>query len=272
MSKVEGLYDKGMLLSQAADKAASLWIAQGFYRDARAEFERRGDAPDLAKRKALALTWAAVEATQQTGRTEYLNAAQRGSSKVAKLLFQFRTAQLLSNNYLIQALREVKAGTPGAKGRLIRAVAINTVVVPAYLAAVHFAWEVLLGQEPPEDEDEWPQFVKDFLFSMVDNSTAPLFFVSSIASAGAKALLGQETYGQIDSGIPAVDSSLRLGTHLTSALIDAGKMLAQEVGGVEFEEELTADKVWADILRLGRDTAAPIRHGYRAYKGWTEED
>ncbi len=272
MSKVEGLYDKGMLLSQAADKAASLWIAQGFYRDARAEFERRGDTPDLAKRKALALTWAAIEATQQTGRTEYLNAAQRGSSKVAKLLFQFRTAQLLSNNYLIQALREVKAGTPGAKGRLIRAVAINTVVVPAYLAAVHFMWEALLGQEPPEDEEEWPQFVKDFLYSMVDNSTAPLFFVSSIASAGAKALLGQETYGQIDSGIPAVDSSLRLGGHAFNALKDAAAFLAQEVGGVEFEEELTADKVWADILRLGRDTAAPIRHGYRAYKGWTEEE
>ncbi len=272
MSKLEGLYDKGMLLSQAADKAASLWIAQGFYRDAQAEFLRRGDAPDLAKRKALALTWAAVEATQQTGRTEYLNAAQRGSSKVAKVLFQFRTAQLLSNNYLIQALREVKAGTPGAKGRLIRAVAINTIVVPAYLSAVHFAWEALLGQEPPEDEDEWPQYIKDFVYSMVDNTTAPLFFVSSIASAGSKALLGLETYGHVDSGIPAVDSSLRLGGHAFDALKDAAAYLAQEVGGAEFETELTADKIWADILRLGRDTVAPIRHGYRAYQGWTQED
>ena len=269
MSTIETAYDKGMALSKYADKGASLWIAQGFYRDARDMFIRRGDADADAKRKAIALTWAAVEASQQTGRSEYLNRLQRGNGAVSKILFQFRTAQLLSNNYLIQAVRDVRAGgDPAAKGRLLRAVAINTIIVPAYLTLVRAAWDAILGEPPPENEDvEVPEQVREFLWNAIDNNTAPLFFVSAIASAGAKPLLGLDTYGA-SSGMPAVDSTIRIGQHAGRALADASRYIVNLCTADDIADEVTAEKLIADVLRLGRDIAAPVRHAARAYDNY----
>ena len=34
----------------------------------------------------------------------------------------------------------------------------------------------------------------------------------------------------------------------------------------DYERELTADKLKADFMRLLRDAAAPVRHGYRIYR------
>ena len=269
MSTIETAYDKGMALSKVADKGASLWIAQGFYRDARDMFLRRGDTDADAKRKAIALTWAAVEASQQTGRSEYLNRLQRGNGAVSKILFQFRTAQLLSNNYLIQAVRDVRAGgDPAAKGRLLRAVAINTIIVPAYLTLVRAAWDAILGEPPPENEDvEVPEQVREFLWNAIDNNTAPLFFVSAIASAGAKPLLGLNTYGA-SSGMPAVDSTIRIGQHAGRALADASRYIVNLCTADDIADEVTAEKLIADVLRLGRDIAAPVRHAARAYDNY----
>lgn len=269
MSTIETVYDKGMALSKYADKGASLWIAQGFYRDARDMFIRRGDTDADAKRKAIALTWAAVEASQQTGRSEYLNRLQRGNGAVSKILFQFRTAQLLSNNYLIQAVRDVRAGgDPAAKGRLLRAVAINTIIVPAYLTLVRAAWDAILGEPPPENEDvEVPEQVREFLWNAIDNNTAPLFFVSAIASAGAKPLLGLDTYGA-SSGMPAVDSTIRIGQHAGRALADASRYIVNLCTADDIAGEVTAEKLIADVLRLGRDIAAPVRHAARAYDNY----
>jgi|GEM_PF-4114816 len=269
MSTVETAYDKGMALSKVADKGASLWIAQGFYRDARDMFIRRGDTDADAKRKAIALTWAAVEASQQTGRSEYLNRLQRGNGAVSKILFQFRTAQLLSNNYLIQAVRDVRAGgDPAAKGRLLRAVAINTIIVPAYLTLVRAAWDAILGDPPPETEDvEVPEQVREFLWNAIDNNTAPLFFVSAVASAGAKPLLGLDTYGA-SSGMPAVDSTIRIGQHAGRALADASRYIVNLCTADDIADEVTAEKLIADVLRLGRDIAAPVRHAARAYDNY----
>ena len=269
MSTIETVYDKGMALSKYADKGASLWIAQGFYRDARDMFLRRGDTDADAKSKAIALTWAAVEASQQTGRSEYLNRLQRGNGAVSKILFQFRTAQLLSNNYLIQAVRDVRAGgDPAAKGRLLRAVAINTIIVPAYLTLVRAAWDAILGEPPPENEDvEVPEQVREFLWNAIDNNTAPLFFVSAIASAGAKPLLGLDTYGA-SSGMPAVDSTIRIGQHAGRALADASRYIVNLCTADDIADEVTAEKLIADVLRLGRDIAAPVRHAARAYDNY----
>ena len=269
---VEKVYDKGMLLSQFADRCSTLWIAQGFYRDAKARFLGRGETEEEAKRKALALTWAAVEATQQTGRKEYLNRAQRGTSKVGKAVFQFRTAQLLANSYLIQAFREVKAGTPGAKGRLARALAINAVIVPAYMTAVSALWAYLLGDEPPEeDESRWPDLMREMAWSMVENTVSPLFVVNVLAEAGVKPILGMQTYGQ-SSGVPAVDSSVRLFQHGSKTLYDAGRWAAQNLTAMDYEEEVTIDKVMGDLMRVGRDLAAPVRHVYKLYKNRFAEE
>ncbi len=265
---VERVYDLGMKPSQYADRCATLWVAQGFYRDARQRFLDIGETEAEAKRKALALTWAAVEATQQTGRTEYMNRAQRGrSGSIARAVFQFRTAQLLSNNYLIQALRDAKAGTPGAKGRLARAAVISTVIVPAYMMAVNALWDALMGEEPPEDEEKWPTLMKEMAWSMVDGVTAPLFVANTLAESTVKPLLGVGGFGS-GSGIPALDSTKRLAVHLGKAAKDAAAWLGQNLGAFELEEEMTLDKIMSDLGRLAQDAAAPVRQTARALRNW----
>ena len=265
---VERVYDLGMKPSQYADRCATLWVAQGFYRDARQRYLDMGETEAEAKRKALALTWAAVEATQQTGRTEYMNRAQRGrSGSIARAVFQFRTAQLLSNNYLIQALRDARAGTPGAKGRLARAAVISTVVVPAYMMAVSALWDALMGEEPPEDEERWPTLMKEMAWSMVDGVTAPLFVANTLAESTVKPLLGIGGFGS-GSGIPALDSTKRLAVHAGKAAKDAAAWLGQNLGAFELEEEMTLDKIMADLGRLAQDAAAPVRQTARALRNW----
>ena len=265
---VERVYDIGMKPSQFADRCATLWVAQGFYRDARQRYLDMGETEAEAKRKALALTWAAVEATQQTGRTEYMNRAQRGrNGSIARAVFQFRTAQLLSNNYLIQALRDAKAGTPGAKGRLARAAVISTVVVPAYMMAVSALWDALMGEEPPEDEERWPTLMKEMAWSMVDGVTAPLFVANTLAESTVKPLLGIGGFGS-GSGIPALDSTKRLAVHAGKAAKDAAAWLGQNLGAFELEEEMTLDKIMADLGRLAQDAAAPVRQTARALRNW----
>lgn len=263
MGKVGWAYDQGMKLSTFADRACTLWIAQGFYRDATDHYLRRCFAPDEAKRLARALTWAMVEATQQSGRVEFQNRLQR-NSELAKAIFQYKTAQLLANNYLIHAVREAKAGTPGAKGRLLRAIVINTVVVPAYITAIAWVWSLFMGDEPPdEDESRWTPLMKEFLWSMVDNTTAPLFVASSIAAAGVKPLLGLSTWGD-GGGIPAVDSAVRITGHAARTLKDATLWLWQKgFNPLDYENEVTTDKVMEDLGRLFGDFAAPVRQGRR---------
>ena len=264
--KIGWVYDQGMKLSTFADKACTLWIAQGFYRDATDHYLRRGFALDEAKRLARALTWAMVEATQQSGRVEFMNRFQR-NGELAKAVFQYRTAQLLANNYLIHALREAKAGTPGARGRLLRAIAINTIVVPAYLTAVGWLWSLFMGDEPPEeDTSKWPPLMREMLWAMVENTTAPLFVADVIAAAGVKPLLGLSTWG--DGGvIPAVDSARRITGHAANAVKDAWKFIVtQPLSPLDYEREVTTDKVLGDLMRLFGDTAAPVRQGRRWYK------
>ncbi len=263
MGKVGWAYDQGMKLSTFADRACTLWIAQGFYRDATDHYLRRGFATDEAKRLARALTWAMVEATQQSGRVEFQNRLQR-NSELSKAIFQYKTAQLLANNYLIHAVREAKAGTPGAKGRLLRAIVINTVVVPAYITAIAWVWSLFMDDEPPdEDESRWTPLMKEFLWSMVDNTTAPLFVASSIAAAGVKPLLGLSTWGD-GGGIPAVDSAVRITGHAARTLKDATLWLWQKgFNPLDYENEVTTDKVMEDLGRLFGDFAAPVRQGRR---------
>lgn len=264
--KIGWVYDQGMKLSTFADKACTLWIAQGFYRDATDHYLRRGFALDEAKRLARALTWAMVEATQQSGGVEFMNRFQR-NGELAKAVFQYRTAQLLANNYLIHALREAKAGTPGARGRLLRAIAINTIVVPAYLTAVGWLWSLFMGDEPPEeDTSKWPPLMREMLWAMVENTTAPLFVADVIAAAGVKPLLGLSTWGD-GGGIPAVDSARRITGHAAKTVKDVWKFIVtQPLSPLDYEREVTTDKILGDLMRLFGDTAAPVRQGRRWFK------
>lgn len=59
---------------------------------------------------------------------------------------------------------------------------------------------------------------------------------------------------------------MRLFGHGAKAVKDAAKWAAQNLTALDYEEEVTVGKVMDDLLRLGRDLAAPVRHGYRLYE------
>lgn len=263
LRKIETAYDKGMVLSKFTDSLCSLWIAQGFYRHATQVFLRRGNTEAEAKRKALALTWAAVESTQQSSRTENQASVQRGRARAIKgAFFQFKTAMLLSNAYLFRSIRDVRAGTPGAVGRLMRAAVINTVVIPAYITAKSALWALFMGnKEEPEDEEQMPLWMREMLWNMVDGTAAPIFIVAQIAEAGIKRILDLPTYGKA-SGIPTLDSIIRIGDTVSRLVTDP----------FTAEEELRTDKILEDLNRLLKQTVAPWRHGATAVANWGAEE
>lgn len=258
---VEKAYDKGMVVNKAVDAVSCLWMAQGFYRDARAHFLAKGLAPDEAKRMALAMTWSVLESGQQSGRIENMNRLQRKGGAGVAAIFQFKTAYILQNNYLIQAIKEWRAGTPGAMGRAIRAAFINCVWIPAFVQCVNLAWSALMGDEqPPEDPEKWPKWLKDFGWSMIDGVTAPMFGVSTAAHTAYDAITGNWSWGQ-SSGIPAIDSAIRV----TGDAVRAAADLFKTVTCLDAEEELTSEKLQKDVWRLLKDIAAPVRHGKKMY-------
>lgn len=264
---VEKAYDKGMIVNKAVDAISCLWMAQGFYRDARAHFLSKGLAPDEAKRMALAMTWSVCESGQQSGRIENMNSLQRKGGAGVAAIFQFKTAYLLQNAYLLQAIKEWRAGTPGAMGRAIRAAFINCVWIPAFVQCVNLAWSALMGDEPPEEDPEkWPKWLKDFGWSMIDGVTAPMFGVSTAAHTAYDAVTGNWSWSQ-SSGIPAIDSAIRV----TGDAVRAAADLFKTVTCLDAEEELTSEKLQKDVWRLLKDIAAPVRHGKRAYDNrWGE--
>lgn len=263
---VEKAYDKGMIVNKAVDAVSCLWMAQGFYRDARAHFLSKGLAPDEAKRMALAMTWSVCESGQQSGRIENMNRLQRKGGAGVAAIFQFKTAYLLQNAYLLQAIKEWRAGTPGAMGRAIRAAFINCVWIPAFVQCVNLAWSALMGDEPPEDPEKWPKWLKDFGWSMIDGVTAPMFGVSTAAHTAYDAVTGNWSWSQ-SSGIPAIDSAIRV----TGDAVRAAADLFKTVTCLDAEEELTSEKLQKDVWRLLKDIAAPVRHGKRAYDNrWGE--
>ena len=263
---IEKGYDKGMVLSHWTDRLCSLWIAQGFYRDATRHFLERGEALEEAKRKARAITIAAVEATQQSGRVSTLNALQRKKGvggSVARAFFQFKTAQVLSNNFIIQSVREVAARPTdkAAWGQLVRSLFISSTLVPAYMAAKGALWAWLMGDEPPEEDPEkWPEWFRELCFEMVSGVTAPVFFAQQVVETPLKNLLHLRTYGR-DSGMPAIDGAMRFVKTLSDVVVDA----------FDVEDALHWDKVLQDLDRLVRQAAAPYRHGKRMYDNrWGE--
>lgn len=268
---VEKAYDKGMIVNKAVDAVSCLWMAQGFYRDARAHFLSKGLAPDEAKRMALAMTWSVCESGQQSGRIENMNRLQRKGGAGVAAIFQFKTAYLLQNAYLLQAIKEWRAGTPGAMGRAIRAAFINCVWIPAFVQCVNLAWRMLMGDVPPEeDPDKWPKLLKDFFngfcWGMIDGVTAPMFGVSTAAHTAYDAITGNWSWGQ-SSGIPAIDSAIRV----TGDAVRAAADLFKTVTCLDAEEELTSEKLQKDVWRLLKDIAAPVRHGKKMYDNrWGE--
>ena len=262
---IEKAYDKGMLINKFFDALACLWMAQGFYRDALSAQIDRGYGLSEAKERAAAITWSVCENGQQSGRIENMNQIQRKHPEISGALFQFMTAYLLQNNYEIQAAREWHHGTPGAKGRFLRAAIINHVLIPGYVELVMIAWRALMGEEPiPDDPDKLPQYLKDLIWSCAFGPAAPLYMYAQMGRSMYDKVTGyKQQYHSINSGIPA-EGIIRVGGGIGTLIVDLGKGAVQEITPIDFEDEVTTDKLMTDLNQALKLTVAPYRHAEKA--------
>lgn len=262
-------YDVGMWVNKGVDMLSCLWMAQGFYGDAKQRFLDLGFSEEDAKAKAASLTWSVCENGQQSGRIENLNRVQREHPESAGALLQFMTAYLLQNNYEIQAAKECYAGTPGAKGRLLRAIVINHILIPGFVAMVEMAWHAVMGVEPPEDPEEWSQYTKDLVYSMALGPAAPLYMWSQIGTGLYDKLTGRKRKGGNRHTTPA-EGILEIGDKVGTLIYNAGKYGLQEFTALDFEEELTVEQLQDDLLRAASAVYAPARHAIKAIKNREE--
>lgn len=271
INTIARVYDKGMAVNKFFDAVSCLWMAQGFYRDARQHFIDQGHDPEQAKQAALSLTWSVCENGQQSGRVENMNSVQRKGGAIAASIFQYKTAYLLQNAYLFQAIKEMRAGTPGAKGRFMRAAFINCVWIPAFVAVINAAWQALMGDEPPdEDPDKIPDWFKQAAWNMVDGVSAPMFGVSSALHTIYEALTDTHSW-HTEGSIPALDNLIKVSRHGATIVYDLGRGVCEEVTALDLEEEITTEKLKEDVDKLLRDLAAPYRHTTDAIKNWSEK-
>ena len=84
----------------------------------------------------------------------------------------------------LEAFREFKAGTPGSRSRLARALIINHVLVPAILLSIEGFFNALLGRQP--EDDRW----RHWLVASILGQFSALFIIGSLGERGLITLLG----------------------------------------------------------------------------------
>lgn len=268
-------WQKGMCTSRFFDQVASLWMAQGVYRDLKEKFkaELNEDGTRLytdeeAKERAATITWNWCEQSQQTGRKEFLNEKQRKNS-LASYLYQFMSSPLLQLNYELSALRKV-VKTKGANGKaeLARAVLINHVLVPAIMNLLSIAFQALGLSWRPEDDDDWMEEARDEFFkSMVMGAFAPFWVVCGITEGVWTA--ATEGNWRDAQALPAAAGI----KHIYDAgrlVIRGGKYLSAELGVGDFSD-ITTDDILNDINKVLRNSFAPYKQADNASRNWTGE-
>jgi len=248
---VAKLYDAGLLPNRTVDAVAGLWIAQGVYRDLKATLTDRGYSADEARSRAQTLTWNLIEQTQQSARTEMLLLIQR-EQPLTRVIFQFANSPIQQMQFELEAFREFKAGTPGSRPRLARALIINHVLVPAILLSIEGFFNALLGRQP--EDDRW----RHWLVASILGQFSALFIIGSLGERGLITLLGGKyPYWKTDelplAGIKRpFQSAFDLIRH--TALYGADALTPGDFS------EVTADDILTDLHNLGRATVAPYRH------------
>lgn len=241
-SKLKRAYKAGMVTVQAGDYLAAKIVATGIYKAKVAQLSNKGMPIELAKERAKTETWSIVEETQQSGRTENVSGVYRNYGEMAKLIFQFASAPLMQLSHEYHAAMDAKAGVPGAKERLVRAVLLNHVIIPGIMSTIAWAFNsLLLGDEPPEDRDTILEVVAQ---NLMFEPLSRILIVGSVMEALGNSILKGKLPG-FSNDVPA-------------------SRLARTVGyaGRSVHDLFTMDveQFQADILELAKQASAPVRH------------
>lgn len=252
---LERAYRTGMLGIQFGDAVPSVLVGAGLFHAKRNAYSDNGMDPETARQRALTMTWALVEESQQSGRTENMPEIYRSGNVFARAVLQFGSAQLLQLSHELQALREWHARpTPKTRQALLRAVVINHVIMPFFMGLVTKVWNAILGDEPP-DEDEMPDEIKAALWEMTLGPIGRVAVIGAWAQAGYDAMVRRKV-AHWSRLLPA-ENVFRLTGTLGVAAHDIATMRTEDLH--------------EDMLRAIRDTSAPGRHAVKAYRNYIQD-
>jgi hypothetical protein len=252
---LERFYQAGMQGIQFGDMLPSVFVGAGLYRMKRDALTDGGMDPQEADARAKTLAWDMVEKAMQSGRTENLPAIYRSGSVWARSVLQFGSAQLLQLSHEIQAIREARAGVPGAKAKAARAVVINHVVMPFLMSLATGIISALIGED--DDDEDIPDAVLAFLWEMTLGPFGRVVVLGAWAQAGYDALIRRKSSPFTGRMVPA-ENVFRATASLGITIHDIATQ--------------DADRLQDDILRLARDTSAPGRITYRWIRAREEDE
>ena len=228
------------------------WIAQGVFRDLYNRHLKEGMDADAADRLAMTETFNMLEETQQSGRTYNTAELAREHGRLGRLLVQFATSPLQQLQYETQAAREVRdlmryrPTTPDAdfekryseaKGKLVRAVVINHVLLPAALHAVTNLYRLAMGYEPEWEKEGWHwTMLRDITLGQFSR----VFFIGAISTVTTDVLITGKPVRDIPALIPA-EGVVKLFGNIT--------VTARDVATLNY------DRVKKDLDRLMKSTS-----------------
>ena len=245
----------GMWLLKKGDFAPGGWIAQGLYKDLLNKHLNEGMEFDAADRLAITETFNMLEETQQSGRTYNTNMLTIEHGRIGRLLTQFATSPLQQLQYETQAYREWRdmvrynmgeKKIAAARQKLVRAVVINHLLLPAALNFVTAMFKLAMGDEPPWEKDGYHWSI---LTDVLMGQFSRVFFIGAFSQTALKALFKRE-YPRVSQMLP-VEGALGMAASVCITAHDVAT--------------LNAENIRKDLERMLKATA-PTRIPYGIYR------
>lgn len=260
----------GMTPIQFGDALGGIPVAVGQYmreRDAYIE-AHPGCAYAEACQYAQVEAFRAVEATQQSSLTENKPRYARRGGPGMRMLMMFASAPNLQSSWENVALREWRAkadpygdmGLAGALressgnaearrwlGNYLKSVVVNHVTVPLAMEAVSRLFAALLGDEPPDAEEEaW-----NIAILILLGQYGRLAYVGSLLDYGLRKAAGVEAHTTGPSFTRTLERLAGYGVDLAGSLLEGDLSEALE-----------------DADKAAKAAVAPYRHIRKAAKNW----
>jgi hypothetical protein len=203
-----------LMVTNTVGDGFALIVGQGIYREVLARELARGVAESEAKETAGRELFNIIEKTQASAQIKDMSKWQRRGNFAIRFFSQFTGPLTRLASYEIQAFREVRAGTPGAKKKFLNTIIVNHLLMPAIYEAVAVAWKAALG-EPPDDDE----VLSEFLVAALSGPAAGLIIFGPLAEHSLRKLITGKTYGDslasVSTAAGISDDLLDLAAHLT---------------------------------------------------------
>ena len=175
----------GMDITKFVDKIASMSMAGQYYVGRRNWYIRNGLREEDAKRRALADTDYAIQTTQQSGRSEFLHAAQRGGT-AGKILTQFSGPSFVRWGIECASWhRAVVMGDRGAYAKLLSRMVALHLICPAILSLAGGISMMMFKRDDQKSKDIIERTEKDIIVNCLTGPMSGWFIYGQVINAFA---------------------------------------------------------------------------------------